>query len=189
MNDLPLNEINNLLNRIAQDDDKAMTTLYLHYKQSIFAFIRLRILDDTDAQNILNDTFLVVWKKPEGFNGKSKFSTWLCSIAKNKTLDWWRRKGRMAETVEMDDEQLAWIPDTADGILDVLERKEKDEVLRECMEKLTLEQRDAIYFYYYADEGVEFIAQQQQCPVGTVQSRLFNARIKIRSCMIKAWGK
>lgn len=188
MNDLPQQEINNLLNRIAKGDDKALKALYLHYHRGLFAFIRLRVPDDTDAENILNDTFIVVCKKPEGFNGESKFSTWLFSIAKNKTLDWWRSKSRLAETVEMDDEQLALIPDTADGILDVLERNDRDEVLRECMEKLPLEQRDAIYFSYYEDEGVEFIAQQQQCPIGTVKTRLFNARIKIRNCMEKAWG-
>jgi RNA polymerase sigma-70 factor (ECF subfamily) len=189
MLDLSHEEINNLLNRIAKGDDKAATTLYLHYHRGLFAFIRLRVPDDTDAENILNDTFMVAYRKPEGFNGESKFSTWLYGIAKNKALDWWRRKGRLAETVEMDDEQLALIPDAADGILDVLERKDKNEVLRECIEKLPLEQRDALYFSYYEDENVEFIAQQQQCPVGTVKTRLFNARIKIRTCMEKAWGK
>lgn len=188
MNELPREEINNLLNRIAQGDDKAVTTLYMHYQRGLFAFIRLRVPDDTDAENILNDTFMVLCKKPESFNDESKFSTWLYGIAKNKTLDWWRRKGRMAESVEMDDEQLASIPDPTDGILDVLERKDKNEVLRECMDKLPLEQRDAIYFAYYEDEGVEFISQQQQCPIGTVKTRLFNARIKIRNCMEKAWG-
>lgn len=188
MNDLPREEISNLLNRIAQGDDKAVETIYLHYQRSLFAFIRFTVPDDTDAENILNDTFMAVCKKPEGFNGESKFSTWLCAIARYKSMDWWRRKGRMAETVEIGEEQLEMIADTADGVLDVLEQKERDEVLRECMEKLPFAQREAIYFACYEDENVEFIAQQQQCPVGTIKTRLFNARIKIRKCMEKAWG-
>ena len=100
MQDLPEKEIQSLLNQIALGDDQAVSRIYLHYQRSLYAFIRLRVADDNDAEEILHDTFMVMCKKPLSFNSGSKFSTWLYAIAKNKTLDWWRRKGRMSEMVD-----------------------------------------------------------------------------------------
>ena len=104
MEDLPSKEIAALLNRIAQGDDQAVRTLYQHYQRSVYAFIRHKVSNEAAAQEILNDTFLVMCQKPHVFNGSSKFHTWLCGIAKNKCLDWRRKQARQPVAEEIDEE-------------------------------------------------------------------------------------
>lgn len=188
MTDLPEKEIQSLLNRIAQGDDQAVSRLYLHYQRGLYAFIRMRVADDSDAEEILHDTFMVVIKKPLSFNATSKFSTWLCAIAKNKTLDWWRRKERMTEMVGVEDDEIEAVPDEGLNMDALLEQEEVNQVLYACMERLKMEHREVIHYTYFEQESVESIAQKMECPAGTIKSRLYHARLKILECMKKAWG-
>ncbi|MGZ8984276.1 MAG: RNA polymerase sigma factor [Methylotenera sp.] len=189
MNDLTREEIVNLLNHIALGDDKAVKTIYLHYQRSLFAFIRHRVPDDSAAEEILHDTFMVICRRPEGYDRTSKFSTWLCAIARHKAADWWRKRGRRPDEQEMDDEVIQEIPDNNGNILQLLEQEELSEVLRACVDRLPAVQREAIHHACYQDEKLEVIAQLQDCPVNTVKTRLFHARLKIKDCVERALGK
>lgn len=189
MNDLPGHEISDLLNRIERDDNQAVGKLYRHYQQAVHAFIRRRVPDDAAAEEILIDTFLVMCRKPGAFDGTSKFSTWLCGIARNKALDWLRAHGRQAELVEIDEEVIETAADPDWDILDRLERKEESEVLRRCVDQLPLAQREAAYWVWYQDEKLETVAERLDCPLGTVKSRLHHARSSIRDCVERAFGR
>jgi len=189
MNDLPQQEIINLLNRIAQSDDQAVKRIYLHYQRSLFAFIRHQVSDETAAEEILHDTFMAMCGKPQSYDGTSKFSTWLCAIARHKASDWWRKRGRRPEEQEMDDDVIQQIPDENGNILNMLEQEELSEVLRACIDRLPSVQQEAMHFAYYAEEKLETIAQLQSSPVNTIKTRLFHARIKIKECVERALGK
>lgn len=80
MKDLPHNELSVLLKQIALSDQKAIEKVFNHYRSSLFAFIRLRIRDEEAADEILNDTFLTAFRKPEQYNGSCEYKTWLCGI-------------------------------------------------------------------------------------------------------------
>lgn len=68
MNDLPNHEINNLLNQIAQGDDKAMTVLYKYYQRSLYAYVRLYVPDDSVAEEVVQEAFMAVNHQPLRFN-------------------------------------------------------------------------------------------------------------------------
>lgn len=183
MNDLPFDDVSKLLNQIERRDDKAAKQLYEHYFGFVYAFVRHQLPADQAAEDVTQDVFVRVFLKPQAFSGNSKFSTWLCGIAKNKCVDWWR-KNRDSVAYENDDEQQ--LEDQLDPNWDFvtnLQIKQDHEALRHCVDKLPAEQREAVFWTYFQDERVDVVAKQLECPAGTVKSRLFNARKRLHDCM------
>lgn len=189
MSNLPSEEIKKLLNQIAEGNDKAFKSFYLRYQPILARFVRYQVLDESAVEEIINDTFMVICKKPDGYDGTSKFSTWLCGIALNKCKDWRRKNSRQFFSEVVDDEVINSIPDDSMSILQALEHQERDEVIRECIRKLPPTQREAISMFLLTEEKVEIISEMQNCPAGTVKTRLMHARLKIKECVKNALGE
>lgn len=185
MTDLPLATISELLNEIGRGDEKACAKLYQHYYGFLFAFIRHKLSNDADAQEITQDVLMAVCKKPQAFRGQAKFSTWLCSIAKFKVIDLHRKQGGSLPMAEIDDELIQEQADPNWDFVALMEAEEDEEALLLCRDALPDEQKEAIFWVFYHGEGLENVAQRQVCPVGTVKSRLFNARRRLHDCMTR----
>jgi RNA polymerase sigma-70 factor (ECF subfamily) len=73
-------------------DVKALEELVERYLKPIYNFIHQMVQDRDVAEDITQDVFLRMWKHMESFDAQKKFSTWLYAIAKNATLDWFKKK-------------------------------------------------------------------------------------------------
>jgi len=178
--------ISDLLNRIAQGDDKAATALYRHYFGFVYAYLRYRISDEQAAEEAANDVFLAVCKNPMAYQGNAKFSTWLCAIANNKAADRLRKRARSAPVAENSDELLAGIPDPEPDVIERMGAAQNAEIVRRCIEALPEKHREAVFLAYFEDAGMEEIARRTSCPEGTVKSRLSHARAKLLDC-VSGW--
>jgi RNA polymerase sigma-70 factor (ECF subfamily) len=178
--------ISDLLNRIAQGDDKAATALYRHYHGFVYAYLRYRMSDEQAAEEAANDVFLAVCRNPMAYQGNAKFSTWLCAIAKNKAADRLRKHGRSVPLVEDSNELLAGIPDPEPDVIDRMGEAQNAEIVRRCIEALPEKHREAVFLAYYEEAGMLEIARRTKCPEGTVKSRLSHARAKLLDC-VSGW--
>lgn len=185
MTDLPVATLAQLLNQIGLGDDKAAIRLYRHYHGFLYAFIRHKLPSDADAEEVAQDVFLAVCKKPQAFHRKSKFSTWLCGIANYKIVDLRRKQGHSLPIADVDDEVMQDQPDPNWNFVERLEAEEDEEALRHCRDVLPDEQKEAIFWVFYQGDGLDAVAARQECPVGTVKSRLFNARKRLHDCMTR----
>lgn len=185
MKDLPRNELSVLLKQIAKSDQKAIEKVFNHYRSSLFAFIRLRVRDDNAADEILNDTFLTAFRKPEQYNGGCEYKTWLCGIAKNVCGTWLRKQntGLAKSIVDVEEDIFENLPTPDWDIVSRIESQEMDEILRECIDKLPVTHKEAFFWTWFEEEPMEIVAERMDCPVGTIKSRLFNARAKIADCV------
>ena len=185
MKDLPYNELSVLLKQIAKSDQKAIEKVFNHYRSSLFAFIRLRIRDEEAADEILNDTFLTAFRKPEQYNGSCEYKTWLCGIAKNVCGTWLRKQntGLAKSIVDVEEDVFENLPTPDWDIVSRLESQEMDEILRECIDKLPVTHKEAFFWTWFEEEPMDIVAERMDCPVGTIKSRLFNARAKIADCV------
>ena len=85
----------------AAGDDLAFEALLGRYEARVYRLARRLTGDDADAQDVLQDAFLQVYRKLGSFRGESRFSTWLYRIATNAALMQRRgRKRRPAESLE-----------------------------------------------------------------------------------------
>lgn len=188
--DIPRAELQPLLKQVAAGQPKAIETVYRHYQASVFAFIRFRVRDDEAAEEILNDTFFTAFAKPDQYDGSSAFMTWLCGIAKNVCGTWMRKQQSAMQQamIVVDDEVLGNIPDPDWGILANLESQETSDILRECMDQLPTAHREAFFWVWFEEEPMQSVADKMDCPVGTIKSRLHNARLKIADCVKNAFN-
>lgn len=178
------NDIQDWLRRLLDGDQQAAAAIYRGYFGSVKGFVSLYVDDTVAVEEIVDDTFLAAFSDPERFEGRSSFKTWLMSIAKNKSYDWLRRAKREPAISGADDQiVLDNLVDQNWPVLDRLATEQVKAIVRLCLERLPIAQREVTYFVFYKEMSVEQTASQVNCPPGTVKSRLFHARLKMAECL------
>ena len=171
-----------LIERIARGDRLAMQVLFNRHRVRVFRFILRFVRDEAGAEDILAEVFLDVWRQAGKFQGRSSVSTWLLSIARFKALSHVRQRS----DAPYDEEAAAEIADEADNPEIDVAKRDKGAVLRQCLEKLSVEHREIIDLVYYHEKSVEEVAQIVGVPAATVKTRLFYARQKLSDILKRA---
>ena len=171
-----------LLGRIEQQDEGAFRELYCAFSRKLYAYVLRQLSDPAQAEEIVSDTLYEVWKTPAKFRGDSQFSTWLIGIARNKVLMHWRGRKPDAEHDDVADlaEQL---PSDAPGAFDIMADQQRSDGVRHCVDKLGPDHRECVHLVFYQGMALADVARIQQIPEGTVKTRLFHARQKLKQCL------
>lgn len=168
-----------LLARIASQDDAAMKELYLLYHRRLARFL-MRITTRYElAEEIINDTFWVIWQHAGDFRGASRVSTWILGIAYRRGLKTLRSAGPPPADIDVEAEA---------GFEEPAQQEELTEWLDAALHRLPLEQRTVIELAYHVGHSCEEIASIMQCPVNTVKTRMFHARRKLRNLLTTLAG-
>lgn len=163
-----------LLARIAGRDSAAMKELYLLYHRRLARFL-MRLTTRYDlAEEIINDTFWVVWQHAGDFRRASRVSTWILGIAYRRGLKTLRYAGPAPIDSEIETEAAGEEP---------AKQEELNEWLHVALRRLPLEQRMVIELAYQLGHSCEEIASIMQCPVNTVKTRMFHARRKLKALL------
>ena len=170
-----------LMQQVARRDEAALSTLYKRLSRTIYAFSLRRLSQPEAAEEVVVETMYEVWKNASRFEGRSMVTTWVLGIARHKTLDKLRVRGKdMAET--MGDEADA-VADSTPSVYEVMADKQRDVQVALCLEALPDTQRECMYMVFYEDAPLAEIALVQSCPENTVKTRLFHARRKMKDCL------
>jgi RNA polymerase sigma-70 factor, ECF subfamily len=173
-----------LLQRVAQADRHAFDELYLSYHRRLARFL-MRLVPRYDiAEEVINDTFWVVWQKAGEFRGDSRVSTWLMGIA-------YRRALKTLRSAKNERQQRQILPGDVDVmVLDDPTHADAIEAwVLQALGHLPHEQRLAIELAYYLGHSCEEIADIMQCPVNTVKARMFHARQKLKTLLPNLAGE
>jgi RNA polymerase sigma-70 factor (ECF subfamily) len=173
-------DVRRLLGRLAERDERALRELHDLFAKRIYLFAVSRLRDEDAAQTVMIDTLLEVWKHPDRFRGESRFSTWLLGIAKYKVLTAFRNRGAEHEDI---DDYAEVIADPAAGVVEQLEKNQRHDLLRACIEKLSDAQRECVQLVFLEGLALAEIAAVQNVPEGTVKTRLFHGRKNLRECI------
>ena len=168
-----------LLGRIAARDGAAMKELYLLYHRRLARFL-MRLTTRYDlAEEIINDTFWVVWQHAGDFRGASRVSTWIMGIAYRRGLKTLRYAGPPPADVDVEAEA---------GSEEPTKQEELNEWLDVALQRLPHEQRMVIELAYHVGHSCEEIASIMECPVNTVKTRMFHARRKLKTLLTNLAG-
>jgi RNA polymerase sigma-70 factor (ECF subfamily) len=175
-------EVLRLLGRIGQADEAAFRELYRAFSRRLYAYVLRQLGDPAQAEEIVSDTLYEVWKAPARFRGDAQFSTWLIGIARNKVLMAFR--GRKPDSKHEDlDVVVETVASEDASAFDILAQQQRREGVRHCMDKLSDEHRECVHLVFYEGLSLAEVAQVQTCPEGTVKTRLFHARQKLKNCL------
>lgn len=174
-----------LVQRILSGDKAAGEQFVIEHYEAIFRFLRNLTGSKEDAEDLTQQTFLRAWEALPSFRGDSSLSTWLHSIAYREYTHWLRSRREFVpldEIVDMPDEQ-------ANQNLEAV-------LLRWAIYRLDPGHREVFVLYYVQGFSVNEIAKIIGVPAGTVKSRLFLARQKLKELLsdvipepVRALGK
>jgi len=162
-----------------------MALLYKALAGAVFSFVRRRLstADDATVQGVVVDSMYEVWRSADHFEGKAEVKTWVLGIARHKMLDAVRNRPP-GQHDDIDDHAETLIDESAD-VTAQLASKQRAEWLAYCMGKLPEDQRESLHLLLVEGLPVEEIAAIQSCPGGTVKTRVFHAKAKLKNCLAK----
>jgi RNA polymerase sigma-70 factor, ECF subfamily len=163
---------NELLLAISTGSRQALEELYLGYHRRLARFLSRFTPRYENVEEIINDTFMVVWQNAKDFRHASQVSTWIIGIAYRTALKSLRRQKNHTAARNLDD----YPEQTVDPTLET----EVQDWLKHGLSQLPVEQRLTLELAYHMGHSLEEIASITECPVGTVKARMFHAREKLR---------
>jgi RNA polymerase sigma-70 factor, ECF subfamily len=172
-----------LLASIADGSEAALAEFYRLYQSRIYSFIIRRVRNAADAADILNEVMMEVWRHADAFQGRSRVLTWVLGIAHHKTIDCLRRRSPHLELEDGIEEQME---DESDGAPEILAKQQDAMLLRFCVEKLSDSQRAVVHLAFFQELSYAEVAAILACPEGTVKTRMFHAKQKLKDCLLRA---
>jgi RNA polymerase sigma-70 factor, ECF subfamily len=164
-----------LVNRIAAGDKLAMQALFARHRTPLYRWLLRFVDNETLAEDLLSEVFLDVWRQAGRFEGRSLVSTWLLSIARFKALSARRRRTE----AELDEKIQTTVADPANDPEAAFQEKNRGELLRQALTRISREHRQIIDLVYYHEKSIEECAQILGIPAATVKTRMFYARKKL----------
>ena len=179
---LPSDEL--LLNRFAAGERAALDELFRRYRLPAYR-VAFRLLgNEADALDAVQEGFIKALTHLQGFEGRSSFKTWLLRVVSNASLDLGRQRGRR-ETLSLDANRLREADDanllTHDAAAIGLERADLRVLLDDAIATLSEAQRQTFVLHVDAELSYREVADALGISIGTVMSRLFYARQKLRA--------
>jgi RNA polymerase sigma-70 factor (ECF subfamily) len=172
-----------LIGRIAGGDRLAMQVLYARHHVRVYRFVLRLVRNEAAAEDLISEVFLDVWRQANRFEGRSAVSTWLLSIARFKALSSLRKRSED----ELDEEHAEAIEDESDDPEVAAQKRDKANIMRQCLTALSPEHREVIDLVYYHEKSVEEVASIIGIPEATVKTRMFYARKRLAE-LLKAAG-
>ena len=149
-----------------------------------------------DAQEIVNNTFLLAYRHLHTFRGDSRLSTWLQSILRNQAVNCYRARCRngsnITQSLEVQDESNhCWytvdLPDWENLPEKSVCNQELDQVLEDLINELPPAMLQTARMYFFEHLAHDTIAEKMRCPPGTVRSRIFRIRQFLIRNLKKYW--
>ena len=166
----------------------AFETLVEKYQGKVYRHLRKMVNDPSQAEDLLQETFLNVYRGLNGFTGASSFSTWMFRIATNAALMYLRRE--RPETVEYDDKistesQDLWAPspELVATPLEKLLSMEGRVKIEKAIEQLPVIYRSVIVLRDVEGFSLEEVASILGASIPAVKSRLHRARNIVRQTL------
>ncbi|MCH9650566.1 MAG: sigma-70 family RNA polymerase sigma factor [Deltaproteobacteria bacterium] len=167
-----------LLRSIQLRDRAAFEELYTLYYRRLYGYLIRQLLPSDLIEEVINDVMYVVWKDAEKFQGRSRVSTWIFGIAYFSALKRLRKDPREQE---VSDQEIA-NREAEDPGRDIW-RRELRLALLKALRALSPEHRAVVELTYFQDCSYREISEIVGCPVNTVKTRMFHARLRLRDIL------
>jgi len=167
-----------LLRRLEAREPGALEALYARYSPYVMG-IALRILGSREeAEEVVQDVFWQLWKATLCYDpARGRFSTWLFSVARNRSIDRLRAASRTPVRSGAEELERVASPDDQEGEAYLVERQKE---VRAQLELLPREQRAAIELAFFRGLSHGEIAAQTGEALGTIKSRIRRGLLRLR---------
>jgi RNA polymerase sigma-70 factor (ECF subfamily) len=169
--------------RFQEEDAAAFDELVHRYKERLFTFIDQMVHNRPLAQDLLQETFIRLWRHKLKYRNIARFSTWLYTIAGNLVRSEMRRQAREPR-VDLEPRDPAdrpiELPHPGPAVDSQVHRRMTVERVRAAIDQLPDEFREVILLRELEELSYEEIVEVLRVPLGTVKSRINRARGRLQ---------
>ena len=160
-----------------------MENIYLEYKEKVFRYVRAKVENAADAEDVTSDIFLKIQTSLGSYNEeKATLSTWIYTITHNEVCNYYRRESKRA--LPLDENSKSFCAD--DDVMAEIENEILKEQLAVALEALTEREQDIIVLYYYHEIPLRDIAAKMGITYTNAKFLKYQAICKLRLAMEKA---
>lgn len=178
-----------LMLEFQKGDISSFEKLLQKHKESIVNIIYQFIGERDEAEDLAVEVFLRVYRAAKKYEAKAKFTTWLYKITTNLCLNEIRKKAKL-QTISLskpipteggkEEELIEKIADAAPSPQQILEKKEKNALIRKAIDSLPAKQRMATILQIYEGLSYKEISRILGCSVKSVERRLYWAKTNLK---------
>jgi RNA polymerase sigma-70 factor (ECF subfamily) len=169
-----------LIQRLALGDRNAIAEAYDAHHGAVRAFAKRLVGEAAAAEDLVHEVFVKLPQAVRGYRGEASFRTFLISVAVNQARHHVRaavRRRHAMERYEREPGRTAPDPEQVTG------RRELAQALERCLDALPLDQRVAFVLCEVEERSSSEVAAIVAAPEGTVRTRLFHAKKKLRTLL------
>lgn len=177
-----LKEDSRWIEQVYKGQERAFEKLVQKYQRMIYSLVRKMVIGHDETNDIVQDTFVKAYLSLKDFDETLPFYPWLRRIAINTTLNFVEKKRRYQQTFQREDERLD-VPVTNGNPLKQLISQERQQQIATALENLPIEQRMVFVLKVAEELSYQEISERLNISVGTVMSRLFRARERLKKLL------
>ncbi len=167
-----------LVYRVAQGDERALSELYDRYSRPVYATGIRSLRDAHLAEELVQDAFINVWRGAASFDPRrASFATWLYRVTRNRVVDLARR--RRARPISVGDEQLGSVSGGPEPEASV----DGWDVAR-ALSRIPQEHREVLTLAYFEGLSQREISRRTGVPLGTIKSRTTAALKRLHRSLV-----
>lgn len=161
-------------------DEGEFVTLLTRHQAAVYAYILSLHPDRVAAQDIAQETSLVMWRKITDFEKGTNFRAWAMRIAYWQTMAYLKKRKRAATSC-FSDELLTLLAGEAEFVLE--EHDERRDALKRCLQKLPEGDTSLIQAHYQDGHSVRHLAGRLGKTPAAVKQAMYRIRKQLRSCI------
>ncbi len=173
-----------LITDYLKGDEKALEILIKRYLISIYSFVYRFAGNSQEVEDITQEVFIKVWRNLKKFNQNKSFKTWIFSIAKNTSIDWFKKKKTLPfsnfENKEGENAFVETLADPAPLPSELLRHIGLSQMLASAIGKLSPKYRMVLFLRYNDHFNFREIAEALDEPLNTIKSRHRRALILLK---------
>lgn len=168
------------IERAKQGEDDAFAEIYEITHKYIYQRAKYITNDETDALDLMQEVYLALFKDLHKLNRNESLFAWLKTVTFRQGIRLNEKNRKSGETVDYGEDFFKQLVDDDEAIEDSYVNQQDLNYIKNCIFELPEDQRMMILAYYYDNMKVESIAELFEISPGTVKSRLYHARKKLK---------
>jgi RNA polymerase sigma-70 factor (ECF subfamily) len=174
-----------LVSLFKKGNDEAFETIVLRYQSQIYSYVMSITKDFEISNDVIQDVFIRAFKKLRSYKDENKLKNWLFVLARNITMDYYRKNANKTLPLETQDEDgfslIDSLSDNSPQPIEIALANDEAAILNNALNKLSAEERELIALkdsFTFQD-----ISKMQNKPIGTLLSKFNRALGKLKKIL------
>lgn len=184
------NELSNYVKEFQSGNIDVFEKIYNATNNQLFNVLYAFTKDEQLSYDLMQETYITFYRKAESINNAESTQKWLTVVAINKAKRYLQTKKKDVLVSEENESIFESQKELDQEFLpqEILDSKEKQKIIKDIIDNLSLEQKTAVCLYYFNEMSLSEVAEEIGCSEGTIKSRLNYARKKIK-VEVDSWEK